>query len=291
MNHSSSHTMKKELLPVHSLDNDSMQINILPLDHTNPYDFKREHRHTYFEIMLIEKGGCNQLIDFKNYDGYDFSCYIICPQQIHLMNRNNSSGTVVQFTDERINSSELVAALRQLNYHESSAIVFEKRRDLFDELQLLLNILSSKIAKYAAANNPVVTQLLQAFIAVVIEHSCLNTNSTKNVEKNALFEFYQLLEVNYMNNKGVQFYIEKLGITEKKFSSTIKKHTGLSPLQLIHNRIILEAKRLLVFEETSHKEISYQLGFDSPASFSAFIKSKTGFTPSELTKHLAEIHK
>lgn len=62
------------LLPIHSLSDESKQINILPLDHTNPYDFKREHRHTYFEIMLIEKGGCNQLIDFKNYEGYDCSC-------------------------------------------------------------------------------------------------------------------------------------------------------------------------------------------------------------------------
>ena len=94
-----------------------------------------------------------------------------------------------------------------------------------------------------------------------------------------------------MNNRGVQFYIEKLITTEKKLSSTIKKHTGLSPLQVIHNRILLEAKRLLLFEETTHKEITYQLGFDSPASFSTFIKSKTGFAPSELTKHLAEIHK
>ena len=46
-------------LPVHSLERDSATIQILPLDHTNPYDFKREHRHTYYEIMLIERGGGN----------------------------------------------------------------------------------------------------------------------------------------------------------------------------------------------------------------------------------------
>ena len=56
MNHSSKQNSEIGKLPLHSLENDSMQINILPLDHSNPYDFKREHRHTYFEIMLIEKG-------------------------------------------------------------------------------------------------------------------------------------------------------------------------------------------------------------------------------------------
>jgi AraC family transcriptional activator of pobA len=51
-----------------------------------------------------------------------------------------------------------------------------------------------------------------------------------------------------------------------------------------------EAKRLLLFEKGSHKEIAYDLGFDSPTSFSAFIKTKTGLSPSELSKQLSEIH-
>jgi len=62
-------------------------------------------------------------------------------------------------------------------------------------------------------------------------------------------------------------------------------------LQVIHNRILLEAKRMLLFEEIAHKEIAFQLGFDSPASFSLFIKNKTGFTPSELNQQLVKIHK
>ena len=39
-----------------------------------------------------------------------------------------------------------------------------------------------------------------------------------------------------------------------------------------------------------HKEIAYELGFDSPASFSAFIKKKTGLTASEIQTQVAEIH-
>lgn len=95
------------MLPVHSLDAHSLHVNILPLDHTNPYDFKREHRHSYFEIMFIENGGGNQLIDFVNYPVKENSCYIICPQQVHLMNRKNSSGTLLQFTEERSSTPAL----------------------------------------------------------------------------------------------------------------------------------------------------------------------------------------
>ena len=279
------------LLPIHSLSDESKQINILPLDHTNPYDFKREHRHTYFEIMLIEKGGCNQLIDFKNYEGYDFSCYIICPQQIHLMNRNNSSGTVIQFTEYRINSQELRANLRQLSFFENAAIIFENNNEFFNELQIVLAILSKHLSKNDATNNSLVTHLLEAFVSLVIENSCVKASSKIISDKKLLIDFYQLLELHFTRNVGVQFYVEQLVTTEKKLAEITKKHTGLSPLQLIHTRILLEAKRMLLFEETTHKEMAYTLGFDSPASFSSFIKTKTGLSPSELAVQLAEIHK
>ena len=291
MNDSSKQKAEKGLLPVHSLDNDSMQINILSLDHSNPYDFKREHRHTYFEVMLIEKGGCNQLIDFKNYVGHDFSCYIICPQQIHLINRNNSSGTVVQFTEDRISTTELRSSLRELLFYENSSIIFENRPDLFDELQFLLNILSKHLGKNSSTNNQVASHLLQSIISIILENNTLKYNPEKDFVKKLLIDFYLLLEIHFSENVGVQFYIAKLGSTEKKLAEITKKHTGLSPLQVIHNRILLEAKRLLLFEEKTHKEIAYQLGFDSPTSFSNFIKSKTGLAPMELIKQLAEIHK
>jgi AraC family transcriptional activator of pobA len=178
-----------------------------------------------------------------------------------------------------------------LLYIENGAIVFENNPSLFNDCDLLLNILIKNVSKKSEPQNLVVTNLLQAFIALIVEHNNLNNHKVKSIEKKLLFDFYQLLEINYRNNRGVPFYIDKLVTTEKKLSSIIKKHTGLSPLQVIHNRILLEAKRLLLFEKITHKEISYQLGFDSPPSFSAFIKSKTGYSPSELTQHLAEIHK
>jgi AraC-like DNA-binding protein len=106
-----------------------------------------------------------------------------------------------------------------------------------------------------------------------------------------MIEFNALLEANYKNQSTVNFYTSRLNVTDKKLASTTKKYTGLSPLQVIHNRILLEAKRLLLFDDVSQKEIGYTLGFDSPASFSAFIKNKTGLPPSELAIQLKYIYK
>ena len=49
-------------------------------------------------------------------------------------------------------------------------------------------------------------------------------------------------------------------------------------------------KRLLLFGDLTHKNIAYDLGFDSPSSFSAFIKKKTGFTPSEIQAQVNKSH-
>lgn len=279
-----------QILPVHLLDTGSLGANILPLDHNNPYDYKREHRHSYYEIILIEKGGCYQLIDFVNYPGHDFSCYIICPQQVHLMNRKSASGTVVQFSEEKILSNELITQLKNISIRSNAAIIFENQPEIYEDAILLLKLLSKQLGKDDNTTTTCTTSLLNAFVSLIISQVNPTQNKLQS-DENIIHDFCQLLECNYSRVKGVQFYLEKLGINEKKLSNSTKKHFGISPLQMIHNRIILETKRLLLFGSVSHKEIAFQLGFDSPASFSAFIKSKTCLSPTELKEQLAKTHK
>ncbi len=279
------------MLPVHSLDAHSLHVNILPLDHTNPYDFKREHRHSYFEIMFIENGGGNQLIDFVNYPVKENSCYIICPQQVHLMNRKNSSGTLLQFTEERISSPELSAALKQHSYTEGASIIFEQQAESISEFQSLINFLKNHALENSKSSALFMTHLLQSIIALMLLKRSSAPALAIEEDKKVLLDFYQILDLRFSENLGVKDYASLLFISEKKLASITKKYAGLTPLQVIHDRIILEAKRMLLFEDSSHKEIAFHLGFDSPATFSAFIKNKTGHSPSELSKQLAEIHK
>jgi len=59
----------------------------------------------------------------------------------------------------------------------------------------------------------------------------------------------------------------------------VKKQTGKSPSQLIADRVILEAKRLLVHTTDSVKEIAYLLNFNEATYFYRFFKKYTGQTP------------
>ena len=118
-------------------------------------------------------------------------------------------------------------------------------------------------------------------------------SSVKEIDsdKKLVYQFQKLLEEHFSKIHSVNKYATLLNTTEKKLSVLCKKYLGQSPLQIIHTRLILETKRILLFETISHKETAYNLGFDSAASFSQFIKNKTGYSPSELHLHLVEIHK
>lgn len=278
-------------LPVHSLEKTEQIIHVRPIEYKNPYDYTREHRHTYFEIMFFDVGGGIQLIDFEKSTTHENSCYIIFPQQIHLLKRNNATGTVVQFTEEIIPSVQVRNTLRQILFGERASHIFEKSPDKMDEFRPLLNLLKIASEKNTKVSNEVALNYLQALLLQLVENRDVQASTGVSEDQKLMFQFQQFLEDQYAHNHSVQEYVKQIGTTEKKLAAATKKFMGLSPLQVIHNRVLLEAKRVLLFEDTSHKEIAFRLGFDSPASFSQFIKNKTGYSPSELSTHLVDIHK
>jgi len=73
-----------------------------------------------------------------------------------------------------------------------------------------------------------------------------------------------------------------LDCSRDKLNLACKTAFGKSALELIHEELLLEIRRLLVLGELSLKEIAFALNFDSQANFSIFIKTKTGLTPSGL---------
>lgn len=284
-------TKESSKLPVHSLEKQAPFISVKSIEHKNPYDFTREHRHTYFEIFFFETGGGDQLIDFINYPVKGNSCYIVLPGQVHLLKRKPTArGYVIQFNEEVIVSSQLKILLRKIIFENNSVVIFEKSPEKLKSVFRTLTLLQETLNKNESFSNECALYLLQALLLQLLE----NYDSLKqdiSSDKNLLYQFLLLLEDHFFENHSVTKYASLLNTTEKKLSALTNKHMGLSPLQVIHSRLVLETKRILLFESTSHKEISFKLGFDSAANFSLFIKNKTGYNPSDLSVHLAEIHK
>ena len=79
-----------------------------------------------------------------------------------------------------------------------------------------------------------------------------------------------------------------LFITPNHLNALCKEHWGMQAGEVIRNRIILEAKRLLVNQQTSISEIAYTLNFKDNSYFSKFFKKSVGITPEEFRKRIIQ---
>ena len=114
-----------------------------------------------------------------------------------------------------------------------------------------------------------------------------------NGQVDTIRQFNLLVDIHYKEKKQVSDYAEMLYKSPKTLANLFGTYNQKSPLRIIHERIILEAKRLLYFTDKSSKEISWDLGFEDVAHFSKLFKKVTGETPTDYKqkKPLAQLGK
>jgi AraC-like DNA-binding protein len=93
--------------------------------------------------------------------------------------------------------------------------------------------------------------------------------------------FNVLVEEHFKTIKSVSEYANLMHKSPKTITNIFSKYSEESPLQVIHNRVIMEAKRLLFYTDKTAKEIGYELGYSDPAQFSKLFKNVVGMTTTE----------
>nr|WP_321232720.1 helix-turn-helix domain-containing protein [uncultured Psychroserpens sp.] len=114
--------------------------------------------------------------------------------------------------------------------------------------------------------------------------STTGEKATLKGTNDTLRHYNLLVESHYKEEHSVTFYAEKLNKSPKTLSNSFAKYAK-SPLQIIHDRIVLEAKRQLLYTDKSSKEIAYDIGFDDASHLSRLFKKQTSLTPSEFKKN------
>ena len=108
---------------------------------------------------------------------------------------------------------------------------------------------------------------------------------------NVYADYKDLIDKQYHSTKTVAGYAQQMGISVKRLNNICKQESGMTALAVLHERIMVEAKRMLLFSGESITEISFKLGFTSPSAFNKFIHSKTNKTPTELNLSLSQNYK
>lgn len=244
------------------------------------------HRHNFCHFVLFTSGEGSHTIDFETFEIEPWQIYFMSPGQIHSWNfEGQMQGFVVNFESD-VFKNFLIRPdyLSTFSFFGGSIkdevfVVEEGKR------ATVLTILN-ELAANLDNRDFVSTSLLYLFQLLQLQRA----SSSKSLQTNAynhvlVRNFLSLIELNYNNLKLPKDYAALLYITPNHLNALCKELLGLSAGEIIRNRIILEAKRLLVIKGHSIAEIAYQLNFSDNSYFTKFFKKIEGVTPEEFRKN------
>ena len=107
-----------------------------------------------------------------------------------------------------------------------------------------------------------------------------------NEQIDVVRKFNVLVDMHYKTKRKVSDYADLLFKSPKTLSNIFAIYNQKSPQQIILERLVLEAKRLIRFTDKQNQEIAYELGFNDPAHFSRFFKKMTDFSPSHYRENI-----
>lgn len=256
-------------------------------------DFLTPHRKDYYFLVLVRQGSSRHWIDMTPYTLKPDTFYFTVPHQVHLKEVSEPlTGMIIGFTAEFL-ALEENSLLRQLpiiqnpyNGHELSLnkadVTFLE--EAFDKLY----------TEYQVKNNWQHGMLIAYMQVLLIYLSRLYTEQFTKKEsapdRVLLKKYLSKVEVSYKELHNVAAYADMLNISAGHLSEVVKQQSGKPAIIHIHERLVLEAKRLFFHTELSIKEIAYQLGFEDASYFSRFFKRNTGHTPAEYRQTVREMY-
>lgn len=158
--------------------------------------------------------------------------------------------------------------------------------DEIRRLRTLFSVLEEEFDIRDANREEMLRILLKRFIirCTRLARKQLLKKDGKQEDIDLVRHFNVLVEEHFKTRKTVSAYAGLLHKSPKTIANVFAKHSKRTPLQVIHKRVLMEAKRLLLYTDKSVKEIAMELGYEDPAQFSKWFKSHEGKTTTEYRK-------
>lgn len=150
-------------------------------------------------------------------------------------------------------------------------------------LRILFNVLEEEFEEKDQSQEEMLRILLKRFIIrctrMAKDQILKNNDSQSDID--IVRKFNVLVEEHFKEKKSVSEYAELMFKSPKTITNVFSKYSEDSPLQVIHKRVIMEAKRMLLYTDKTAKEIGFELGYSDPSQFSKLFKNHAGKTTTE----------
>lgn len=272
-------------IPVHNIDEQKLFIKWRDII-IQEAAVEHAHRHNYFQLMFLEQVKGVHEIDFKTYIAQNKSLHFVGKGRVHKVDFSTGViGGVLLFPEELFGHSEQdLLLLSSLQYFQHDAWpVLELRSDEFNKIKDLVQKVRETIS---GQSFDLGKYLLYALLTQIREIYNKNTAGVETIKMALeLVKYQQLLKTHLQQYNGVEDYANEIGLSVTRLNALCKGQYGLTALQLLHERKLLAAKRMLVYTDRQVKEIAYDCGFEDVAYFNRFFKKNMDCTPLAFRKN------
>ena len=265
---------------------------ILLFDEMEEPEVDDVHKHTFYEILWVDKGHSQQTIDYQSYELGPSSLFFISPGQVHEFEAWQPliGGTILFTSDFFLLNQSNQDTLFELSFLDNTYA--HPRLDLnpksFQEIRHIIQLLINE-KKRIDYRTDILRTLLQ-LLALQIQRN-LDQQQGTHLHKASLLiykQFKVLLEEHYTGEYTVEDYAKLLCITQHHLNRSSKNITGKTASAIIRDRKILEAKRLLTFTDASISQITAALNYYDSSYFAKLFKKEIGVSPKSFRASMSE---
>jgi AraC family transcriptional activator of pobA len=243
--------------------------------------FKAAHRDDHYIFVFQLQGRSRIMVDFNETEINGCAILCILPGQVHQgISAKNVEALFIAIETALIKDSlqytfeEKVPIQGSVTLAEDDAALLERG------IELLMNI-SARPAEgnLRAEINRSLTDTCMAMIASTFDSVEDSTHGSHLRPVIIAKQFKRLLSQSYKTERTPSGYAGLLNISASYLNEAVKLVTGFSASYWIQQQVVIEAKRVLFYTDSSVKEISVMLGFDDHHYFSRFFTKGAGMSP------------
>jgi AraC-like DNA-binding protein len=247
------------------------------------------HRHNFYFVAIIVKGSGTHTIDFHSYPVKPGSVFAIIPGQSHYWNLSeDTEGYVLFHTKSFYNlyfPSKKVQDYPFFCSMHNSPLILLRGKSLKVVKQLCSEIFNEYKNEYLLKFQRI--SLMLDLLYVDLSRLYLPDASIARKNHHYLVKIEKLeslIDEHFREIKSPGQYAKMMFMSEKHLNRICKEILNKTTSDLIMDRLLLEAKRLLVHSSLPISEIADELGFFDVSYFSRLFKKKSGKTPLEFTR-------
>lgn len=286
--------MKEATIPVHHLPKRSrIPTRVEHIEPTTTAVNNGVHRHDFHELFFFATGTGEHMIDLEQFTVETPCVHVVAPGQVHQLERSaDMQGLVVMFgTEAHLGLGH--AARTELFASTDGTATFPLDPARLQEAQALVQLMETELDN---SQGPV-AEIVEGYLGILLI-KCAHWAREARPQSSAFTEtvdvvrrFQELVERGFLDERQVNHYAEQLAVSPDHLNELVKERTGRTASKVIQDRLLLEAKRLLLHADQSIKEVGYALNMTDPAYFTRWFSKMEGHTPAAYREHIRELYK